>query len=190
MNDDFGSESDDMSDNMDIGRMSMEEQHQMDMAQVATGYGWNEGHRGGGGGHGGEGYGGEGYGYWEDYQPSYQDDVPQHDDVPQYDEFYNDIRSEQNIEYLESLRADQEKDRLAEIAVAEQKRLEDQLEQEPEPEPELTLQELRDARLKALDKNCGNYGLPCPRAEKIIIKKRKTPCLNNGQEKKSKSTIE
>jgi len=58
-----------------------------------------------------------------------------------YSDYYE-LRKQQEDEYEESLRLDQEK---------EKKTLEKHI--EDEDEPELTIEELRLARLKALDKN-------------------------------------
>jgi hypothetical protein len=77
-----------------------------------------------------------------------------------YSDYYE-LRKIQLDEYEESLRMDQEKEKKAfeeEEALRmdqekEKKALEKAIEDEDEDEPELTIDELRLARLKALDKN-------------------------------------
>ena len=75
-----------------------------------------------------------------------------------YSDYYN-LRKEQESEYEESLRLDQEKERI------KTEEINDDL------EPELTIEQLRLARLKALDKN---YVEEKPKRKKVIkrVKKR------------------
>ena len=75
-----------------------------------------------------------------------------------YSDYYN-IRKEQENEYEESLRLDQEKDK--------NKKLE---ESDEEFEPELTIEQLRLARLKALDKN---YVAEKPKRKRVVKKVKK-----------------
>ena len=79
-----------------------------------------------------------------------------------YSDYYN-LRKEQESEYEESLRLDQEKDK--------NKKLE---ESDEDLEPELTIEQLRLARLKALDKN---YVEEKPK-RKRVVKRIKKPKVN------------
>ena len=79
-----------------------------------------------------------------------------------YSDYYN-LRKEQESEYEESLRLDQEKEKNKKVD-----------ENEEDLEPELTVEQLRLARLKALDKN---YVEEKPK-RKRVVKRVKKPKLN------------
>ena len=80
--------------------------------------------------------------------------------VDNYSDYYN-LRKEQESEYEESLRLDQEK---------EKNKIVD--ESEDDLEPELTIEQLRLARLKALDKNYTEEK-PKPKRKRVVKKVKK-----------------
>ena len=80
--------------------------------------------------------------------------------IDNYSDYYN-LRKEQESEYEESLRLDQEK---------EKNKIVD--ESEEDLEPELTIEQLRLARLKALDKNYIEEK-PKPKRKRVVKKVKK-----------------
>ena len=76
-----------------------------------------------------------------------------------YSDYYN-LRKEQESEYEESLRLDQEKERIKTEEINE------------DLEPELTIEQLRLARLKALDKNYTEEK-PKPKRKRVVKKVKK-----------------
>lgn len=78
--------------------------------------------------------------------------------IDNYSDYYN-LRKEQESEFEESLRLDQEK---------EKNKIVD--ESEEDLEPELTIEQLRLARLKALDKN---YTEEKPKRKRVVKKVKK-----------------
>ena len=75
-----------------------------------------------------------------------------------YSDYYN-LRKEQESEYEESLRLDQEKEKNKKVD-----------EDDEDLEPELTVEQLRLARLKALDKN---YVEEKPKRNRVVKRVKK-----------------
>ena len=78
--------------------------------------------------------------------------------IDNYSDYYN-LRKEQESEFEESLRLDQEKEKNKIVN-----------ESEEDLEPELTIEQLRLARLKALDKN---YTEEKPKRKRVVKKVKK-----------------